>query len=224
MSLHGSGGAYYRSSGTLPAASGMRNAYSRHFWIRSAVASSVSSWKIPAAMTGPGQNPSDQFRWHAGAASYDRSNGHRNSGGSYVEARYPAQLPADTWLGIGVTFDGANTRSFLDGVIAATSSATSPAASGDVYFDLLAAVTYAGSLDSSSNMTDAEVAEYAYWNTALTADEMAALGQGFRASNIRPQNLVFYAPCVRSLVDISGGRTLVKQAGTDVVTDHPRVF
>lgn len=30
--------------------------------------------------------------------------------------------------------------------------------------------------------------------------------------------------CIRGLQDVKGGRTLVKQAGTDVPSDHPRVF
>lgn len=224
MALHGSGGAYYRSNATIPNTVGMHSAYTRHFWVRGAVAPAIGTWKIPASMIGTGQNPGDQFRWNGGTGAYYKSNGHRQASGAYIEAQYASALPANTWLGLGVTFDGAYTRSYLDGILDATSVATSAASGNSVFIDLLAALTYAGALDASSNWTDGEVAEHAYWNVALTADEMTSLGKGFRPDRIRPQSLQFYSPCVRGLQDIRGGRTLVKQAGSDVVSDHPRVF
>jgi hypothetical protein len=58
----------------------------------------------------------------------------------------------------------------------------------------------------------------------LSADEITSLAKGFRAKLIRRPNLFFYAPLVRDLADIKNGRTLVKQAGTDTYSDHPRVI
>jgi arabinose-5-phosphate isomerase len=58
----------------------------------------------------------------------------------------------------------------------------------------------------------------------LIGQKIAALGKGFRPPRIRPQNLKAYYPGVGNLVDVVGGRTLVKQAGTDTFADHPRVF
>lgn len=178
-------------------------------------------------MVGSGQNPHDVFIWsHPNAAQY-KSNIHRDAAGSYVTPQYVSALPADTWLPIGVTFDGTSLRQYLNGAIEVT-TAFGAAPNGDVDIQLMGLMSYlSGSLDSgnpSNNFSNGEAAEYAYWNTALSADEMASLGKGFRPDRIRPQALQFYAPCVRGLQDVRGGRTLVKQAGSDVVSDHPRVF
>lgn len=162
--------------------------------------------------------------WNHPSGAFNKSNILRNAGGSYFSCQYASAIPADTWLGLGVTFDGSTLVSYLDGVADATLGGLSAAANQQVEVHLLAALVYGGGLDSSSNWVDGEAAEYGYWNIPLTADEMASLGKGFRPDRIRPQALQFYAPCVRDLQDIRGGRTLVKQAGTDVPSDHPRVF
>lgn len=221
MALHGSGGAYYRSSSTL--AAGLHSAYTRHMFLRGASAPGSSNYRIPAAMIGTGQNPQNAFNWNHQTAGFDRAHQHRAAGGGYGTARYASSLATNQWLAIGATYNGSTLASYLDGAAGPTGS-IGPSNGNAVYLDLLGMMTFAGALEVSSNWTDGQVAEYAYWNTALTADEMAALAKGFRANRIRPQNLVFYAPCVRGLQDVRGGRTLVKQAGTDVVSDHPRVF
>jgi len=224
MALHGSGGAYYRSNATIPSSVGLHSAYTRHLFVKGASAPSNANLKVVAALVGNAQNPHDAFNWSHTAGGFDRAHQHRTSGGSYSAARYPSTLATSQWLSIGATFSGSTLTAYLEGSSAASAGSLSAAAANAVYADMLALITFTGSLDGSSNWTDGEAAEYAYWNVALTADEMAALAKGFRATRIRPQSLVFYAPCVRELQDIRGGRTLVKQAGTDVPSDHPRVF
>lgn len=224
MALHGSGGAYYKGNATIPSSVGLHSAYSRHVWVRGASVPSTANLRYVAGLVGSGQNPGDQLIWNHTSGSFNKSNIHRTEGEAYSSAQYASSIPANTWLGLGVTFNGSVLVSYLNGVADATVSGLSAAAASSVEVHLLAVMVYGGGLDSSSNWTDGEVAEHAYWNVALTADEMASLGKGFRPDRIRPQNLVFYTPCVRGLQDIRGGRTLVKQAGTDVVSDHPRVF
>lgn len=224
MALHGSGGAYYRGNATIPSSVGLHSAYSRHVWVRGASVPNTSNLRYIAGLVGSGQNPGHQLIWNHPSGAFNKSNILRDAGGSYFSCQYVSAIPADTWLGLGVTFDGSTLVSYLDGVADATLGGLSAAANQQVEVHLLAALGYGGGLDSSSNWVDGEVAEYGYWNIPLTADEMASLGKGFRADRIRPQSLQFYAPCVRDLQDIRGGRTLVKQAGSDVITDHPRVF
>lgn len=224
MALHGSGGAYYKGNATIPSSVGLHSAYSRHVWVRGASVPSTANFRYVGGLVGSGQNPGDQLIWNHTSGSYNKSNIHRSGGGAYISSRYVSSLPANTWLGLGVTFNGTTLVSYLDGVADATVGGSAAATANAVEVQLLAAMVFGGGLDSSSNWTDGEVAEYAYWNTALSADEMASLAKGFRADRIRPQALQFYAPCVRDLQDIRGGRTLVKQAGTDVPSDHPRVF
>ena len=67
------------------------------------------------------------------------------------------------------------------------------------------------------------IAEVGIWNAALTAAEIASLAKGMTCDKVRPQNLVFYAPLVRDLVDQKGGLTITNNNGATVAT-HPRVY
>ncbi len=70
---------------------------------------------------------------------------------------------------------------------------------------------------------DGRIAEVGIWNAALTAEEIASLAKGMTCDKVRPQNLVFYAPLVRDLVDQKGGLTITNNNGA-TVADHPRVY
>ena len=67
------------------------------------------------------------------------------------------------------------------------------------------------------------VAEVGIWNVALTAAEVASLAKGMTCDKVRPQNLVFYAPLVRNLIDQKGGLTITNNNGA-TVANHPRVY
>jgi hypothetical protein len=77
------------------------------------------------------------------------------------------------------------------------------------------------------NITDFEfdglIAEVGIWNAALTAAEVASLARGMTCDKVRPQNLVFYAPLVRDLIDQKGGLTITNN-NTATVANHPRVY
>jgi hypothetical protein len=67
------------------------------------------------------------------------------------------------------------------------------------------------------------IAEVGAWNVALTQSEIISLAKGVTCNKIRPQNLVFYAPLVRDLIDTKGGLILTANNGP-TVTAHPRVY
>lgn len=67
------------------------------------------------------------------------------------------------------------------------------------------------------------IAEVAVWNVALTASEIASLGKGFTPDQIRPQSLAFYAPLLRDLIDVRGGR-IITNVGSATVATHPRII
>lgn len=67
------------------------------------------------------------------------------------------------------------------------------------------------------------IAEVGVWNVALSAQEIASLADGMTCDKVRPQNLVFYAPLVRDLIDYSGGLTITNN-NTATVANHPRVY
>lgn len=61
------------------------------------------------------------------------------------------------------------------------------------------------------------------WNVALTDSENASLAAGFTPDQIRPQSLQFYAPLVRDLIDVRGGRTITNVNNATVAV-HPRII
>ena len=67
------------------------------------------------------------------------------------------------------------------------------------------------------------IAEVGIWSAALTAAEIASLAKGMTCDQIRPQNLVFYAPLVRDLNDQKGGRVITNNNAA-TVANHPRVY
>jgi hypothetical protein len=68
-----------------------------------------------------------------------------------------------------------------------------------------------------------DIAEFGIWSEALTADEIASLAKGMTCDKVRPQNLVFYAPLVRDLIDYKGGLTITNN-NTATVANHPQVY
>jgi hypothetical protein len=76
---------------------------------------------------------------------------------------------------------------------------------------------------SGTSFTDGLIAEVGIWNAALTAAEIASLAKGMTCDKVRPESLVFYAPLVRDLQDISGGLTITNNNAATVAT-HPRVY
>lgn len=78
-------------------------------------------------------------------------------------------------------------------------------------------------IGNNVNSIVGSAADCAVWNTALTAAEVASLAKGFSASLIQPGNLVFHAPLIRDLNDISGGAAITNN-GTATVSIHPRIY
>jgi hypothetical protein len=162
----------------------------------------------------------DEFAWDHTSASFVRSNYHRS--GSYVPAQMSAgSFVGDVWRSYAATFDGTNVRSYVEGVLDGTSANTSASTVGGTEVVLNGSSSY-GSV--ASPFTNGQTAELAIWDVVLNAAELAALVKGFRASRIRPEHLVFYAPVVRGKQDIVGGRSLSLEVGSETVTSHPRVI
>lgn len=222
MALSGAGG--YRTTATIPESVHPLNAsYTRHLFARSSVApTTAGGFRFPCGMRGGFASgfSHDEFAWDHTGAQFVRSNYHRSGG--YVSAQMSAgNFTPDEWRSYGVTFDGANLRSYVEGVLDGVSAATAPSNVGNTEVTLNGSSNY-GSVSNPFN--NGQTAELAIWDTVLTADELLSLAKGFRASRIRPSRLVFYAPVVRGKQDIRGGRTLSLGVGSETVTDHPRII
>lgn len=224
MAISGSGGAYYRNSGGAISA-GLHAAWTQHGFVRASVAPSTANYRTTMSLIGDnGQSPHEQFYWNHMNGGFFKAFTHRNSGGGYTAAQMASSLSVDNWHSVGGTYDGTNARAYLNGVLDGTSASSGVGESRAMFIDAMASITSVGWLDVSSQFSEGQLAEYAVWNVALTADEMAALGKGMRAKRIRPQSLVFYAPMIRDVNDIRAGRNMSRLAGSDVYSDHPRVF
>jgi hypothetical protein len=70
---------------------------------------------------------------------------------------------------------------------------------------------------------DGLAAEVGVWSAALTQPEIASLARGMTCDKVRPQNLVFYAPLVRDLIDQKGGLAITNN-NSATVANHPRVY
>ena len=67
------------------------------------------------------------------------------------------------------------------------------------------------------------LAECAIWDVALTEPEVVSLSKGMSASRIRPQNLKFYFPGIRNVVDLKDAAAMIS-VGTPGVIAHPRIY
>jgi hypothetical protein len=104
---------------------------------------------------------------------------------------------------------------YLDGGSSATNTATLTTAGID---SLFIATNGLG-----ANYLNGQIAEVGIWNAALTAAEVESLAKGMTCDKVRPESLVFYAPLVRDLQDLSGGLTITNNNAATVAT-HPRVY
>lgn len=124
---------------------------------------------------------------------------------------------AGVWNHAATVFQPANKQAFLNG-IGGTPETSAYSLTG---IDQLV-------IGSRNNGTyglffNGLLAEVGVWTAALTADEIASLSAGFTPDQIRPQSLVFYAPLVRTLQDLRGGRTITT-TNNPTVAVHPRVI
>ena len=67
-----------------------------------------------------------------------------------------------------------------------------------------------------------DFAEIAWWDAALSANDIGALADGFAPDKVRPDGLLAYLPLVRNIQDVVTATTLTDQSTT--IQPHPRVY
>ena len=130
------------------------------------------------------------------------------------------------WHHAAFTFDGSQTgnsnriKIYFDGVNeTATFSGTIPSATSNNAANEAIRIGQ----DVNGNFGSGQYAEIGAWQATLTPEEIRALAKGMTPDKIRPQNLVFYAPLVRDLIDQKGGLALTNNNAA-TVANHPRVY
>lgn len=223
MAYDGSGGAWYRTANSYPSNLGFRDACTIHLFFRTNANSSTANFRgVLNFRDTTNTNPSaHQFAWNHTSAGYDRA---LNRAPTYNAARLPSNPALDTWHSLVGRDDGTNIKTFLNGSEEASAARGTAGSDNARHLAVLALINELGALDSSSQWSGGMVGEVAVWRAALDVAEISALAKGFRATRIRPQSLYGYWPLVRGLQDIRGGVDFVRQAGTDAVVNHPRVF
>jgi hypothetical protein len=151
--------------------------------------------------------------------SQDRVTARTQSGATIGEALSPTGVIVNnTWNHCCGVFTSSNNRdAYFNGTLGG-SNATNVSPSG---IDLMR--VGADAMPTAGEFTNARIAEVGIWSAALTAAEIASLAKGMTCDKIRPQSLVFYAPLVRDLQDLSGGLTITNN-NTATVATHPRVY
>jgi hypothetical protein len=133
----------------------------------------------------------------------------------------------NTWVGVNSVSVTTNTYYLLScvrssGTVATfvdTTQIASASAAGSLTGEN---ICIGGYYDTTYTLVGA-IADVAYWNVAISAAEVASLTRGFTPDQIRPQSLQFYAPLVRDLSDVRGGRTITN-VNTATVASHPRII
>lgn len=139
------------------------------------------------------------------------------NGGSSATATTAASFTTSWHHACGVCVSATERSVFLDGTSKATNT-TSRVMTG-LNRLVVGASRSGGSL---SGFFSGALAEFATWNAAFPDGDVATLAKGFSPARVRPQNLVFYAPLLRDIQDVRGGRTLTVSGTT--VADHPRIY
>jgi hypothetical protein len=140
------------------------------------------------------------------------------AGGSDAQADTTTGFVANQWQHACAVAASATSRTvYLD----AGSSGTNTVSRTPVVDRLKVGVfTFSSTL---VNYFSGSIAEVGIWNAALTAAEVESLAKGMTCDKVRPESLVFYAPLVRDLQDLSGGLTITNNNAATVDT-HPRVY
>jgi hypothetical protein len=124
------------------------------------------------------------------------------------------------WNHIAGVFASNSSRTvYLNGVAGATNTTT------NIVRPLTKININAIEFTFGSNITygNGIYAEAGVWNVALTAAEVASLAKGMTCDKVRPNALVFYAPLIRSLQDLSRAAAITNNNGA-TVANHPRVY
>jgi hypothetical protein len=154
-----------------------------------------------------------------GATTGDPIQSGTASGGPSSFARTTTGFSANTWNHACGVFSTINSRTAYLNAGAKANNTGSQIPNG-------ISVLKIGALNlSGTNVSffNGSVAEVGIWNASLTDAEIESLAKGMTCDKIRPQNLVFYAPLVRDLIDQKGGLALTDNNGA-TVANHPRVY
>ena len=144
-----------------------------------------------------------------------------NDGIAAVSADSPFNVALNSWVHLCGVFSSNSLRTiYVDGGNSNSNTTTLSGANASNIISVGATRAISG---TPLGFFNGQIAEVSVYNAALTASEVASLAKGMTCDKIRPQNLAFYAPLVRDLIDQKGGLTITNNNGS-TVANHPRVY
>jgi hypothetical protein len=150
---------------------------------------------------------------------------------SWADAASTQALAADTWYHVIAVFSASNSRAcYVDGGNKGTNStALSP---NDSFLDRVRLASSAQEQERDIQELSGYGSEFAIWNTALTDDDVAAIGGCAPYELIKPGNLVFHHPAVNKKSKdlfglpqtITGTLTKIKHTRTKKPVNPPSIY
>lgn len=222
MAWKGNGSSGYVQNATGLAAS-VLSAYSFHFIYKNNSAPANATASHPFAinyysgtlqynLTMTWDHTLDAFRQSIHHLNADHSN--------YTIAKFVTSLQANTFYGIGGSWNGVQLKAYLNGVLEKTTAGSPP---DTALVPLLTFLAFQGA--TVSEFDDGEIAEFGLWSAELTQADFNALASGRIPPRVRPDALQIYAPFVNDLVvpvrKVGGA---FSASGVTSVTTHPRVI
>jgi len=133
-------------------------------------------------------------------------------------------LTTGVWEHVAVVRSGTTGTAYTNGVAGGTQTGWSQDLTPETT-DILGFGCAAG----GGNDYDGSVAEFAMWNTALSAERLAALALGFSPLLVRPEALVAYVPMIRGTAQrdqVSGNvfADAAESGGAPTTVAHPRMI
>ena len=165
-------------------------------------------------------NPADYTAYRIQIASgYLRAAVTTSNSDPFIYAQSTSTVSTGAWLHVAAVYSSSASRTIYFANQKATN--TDSISISNVTRTVIGATS--GFNYVISQLITGTIAEPAIWNVALTDAEIASLAAGFTPDQIRPQSLQFYAPLVRNLIDVRGGRTITN-VGSATVATHPRIY
>lgn len=181
------------------------------FWARPTNA--PGAWQDMLSIGDPG---GDQYALSLAFDNSGKLNAYSYTAGGFFQSISSTIYTRNVWHHcVGVWASTSSRTSYLNGIASATATGT-----GTITFVRLAIASW---VTLSADRLIGDMADIGIWNTALSAQEISSLSRGVSCSKIRPQNLRFYAPLIRSIQDIKNG-FIISSNGGPTITTHPRIY
>ena len=145
-----------------------------------------------------------------------------DSNGTSYRADSTSGFSANTWSHACAVHTSASSRTtYLNGGSSGSNTSTATLSNSGINSILIGAQSNFAL--GVSSYASGLIAEVGIWNVALTAAEIASLAKGMTCDKVRPNALVFYAPLIRSLQDLSRAAAITNNNAA-TVANHPRVY